>query len=386
MAGSLPARIAKSIQEDYIDGRKVKPDERLPSVRELKDRYMTTNTTICSALTILENQGLVKKVHGKGNFVTEPPEEKQRGVSTTVGLVVPSPTSSPNMVSQLSIGVERAARDYGFQMMMAASNEDYEEERRDVERMRDAGCQGIVMCPMIRLRHQLRKDYLNEEFQDFPIVLMDMAFPEQRRSQVVPDNFRAGYSVTEWLLQQEGHQRIAFVDWKVPEGELMSRSVRDRYRGYLSAFKMARVEPLPEDHWQVCYPGYGTDPLADTQKLLDQWVARKEGERPTAIVALNDNWAVEMINYLMAQGVKVPEEVRIAGFDNCPTLSHYRPSFPTTDPVFETIGETAVQLLMQHINGELEAPVYYMRPVNFLPRVDPTHWKERNACTQALSR
>lgn len=47
----------------------VKPGERLPSEADLADRYKVSTTTLRSALAVLQGEGLVEKIHGKGNFV-----------------------------------------------------------------------------------------------------------------------------------------------------------------------------------------------------------------------------------------------------------------------------------------------------------------------------
>jgi LacI family transcriptional regulator, xylobiose transport system transcriptional regulator len=248
----------------------------------------------------------------------------------------------------------------------ALSREDYEEERRDVARLREAGCAGIVMNPMVRLRDQLRSDYLKREHRNYPIVLLDMAFPEQERSQVVFDNYASGLEMTEWLLQAEGHRRIAFMDWKVPQGELMSRSMRDRYQGYLAALRKAGVAPLAEDRWTVTYPSMGGDPRDDARAHLRKW--RESTDRPTALVTLNDGWAMEMKGQASDLGIAAPQDIRLTGFDNCPMIASMRPGFPTSNPDFEKAGETAVHLLLQHISGALDAPVHYMQPAPFLLR------------------
>lgn len=359
MAGGLPANIAKQILLDYIDNGKVTQGERLPSVRELKQRYMTTNTTICSALTILENQGRVEKIHGKGNYVRDlEPAGPGANAKPFIGAILPHPAGN-SMIAPLSVGIERCAREYGQQLMMAISNEDYNEEHEDVRRLIEAGCRGIVMCPVVRMRHQLRSDYLAREFTDFPIVLMDMAFPEQKRSMVVVDNFRAAYDMTNHLIAR-GHRRIGFLDWRVSQGELMSRSVRDRYAGYIKALKAAGLQPVPEDLWQVTYPKPDQDTRPELIAYLEKW--KKARERATAIIALEDNWALTIIQFAEKLGIRIPKDLVVTGFDNCPNVGLSQPSFPTSNPAFEKMGETAVHILMQHINMEIDAPVHYMMP------------------------
>ncbi|MEW2436723.1 GntR family transcriptional regulator [Streptomyces caniferus] len=71
---SVPSRrhiIADDIRSKISNGR-IKADERLPSEAQLASRYAVSTPTLRSALAVLQNEGLVEKIHGKGNFVRYP--------------------------------------------------------------------------------------------------------------------------------------------------------------------------------------------------------------------------------------------------------------------------------------------------------------------------
>ncbi|MFJ8540606.1 GntR family transcriptional regulator [Streptomyces sp. NPDC093586] len=66
--------IADDIRHQITTGR-IKPGERLPSEAGLADRYKVSTVTLRSALAVLQGEGLVEKIHGKGNFVRRPPRK-----------------------------------------------------------------------------------------------------------------------------------------------------------------------------------------------------------------------------------------------------------------------------------------------------------------------
>ncbi|MET7456885.1 GntR family transcriptional regulator [Streptomyces sp. NPDC005574] len=71
MTGSVPSRhhdIADDLRQQITTGR-IQPGERLPSEADLADRYKVSTLTLRSALAALQGEGLVEKIHGKGNFV-----------------------------------------------------------------------------------------------------------------------------------------------------------------------------------------------------------------------------------------------------------------------------------------------------------------------------
>ncbi|MEV7015559.1 GntR family transcriptional regulator [Streptomyces sp. NPDC093991] len=66
--------IADDLRHQITTGR-FKPGERLPSEAGLADRYKVSTVTLRSALAVLQGEGLVEKIHGKGNFVRRPPRK-----------------------------------------------------------------------------------------------------------------------------------------------------------------------------------------------------------------------------------------------------------------------------------------------------------------------
>ncbi|WP_077801491.1 GntR family transcriptional regulator [Streptomyces sp. JHA26] len=70
----MPSRhhdIADDLRHQITTGR-IEPGERLPSEAGLADRYKVSTVTLRSALAILQGEGLIEKIHGKGNFVRRP--------------------------------------------------------------------------------------------------------------------------------------------------------------------------------------------------------------------------------------------------------------------------------------------------------------------------
>lgn len=73
----MPSRhheIADDLRHEITTGR-IQPGERLPSEAGLADRYNVSTVTLRSALAVLQGEGLVEKIHGKGNFARRPPRK-----------------------------------------------------------------------------------------------------------------------------------------------------------------------------------------------------------------------------------------------------------------------------------------------------------------------
>jgi DNA-binding LacI/PurR family transcriptional regulator len=83
-----------------------------------------------------------------------------------------------------------------------------------------------------------------------------------------------------------------------------------------------------------------------TQALL------ASGRKFDAVLALNDTLALGAIRALAAHGLRIPDDVAVAGFDNIDEASYSSPTLTTVDPDRVNIARTAVDLLVQRMNGD----------------------------------
>src|SRR5262249_13704706 len=127
---------------------------------------------------------------------------------------------------------------------------------------------------------------------------------------------------------------------------------------YLDALRFARRPCRAEDRWGVS--GLGIPPEA-IRVWLTAW--RAQPERPTALIALEDRVAIQIVQQAQELGIRVPEELCITGFDNLAVGRSFSPPFPTTEPDFRRAGEIATRLAIQQMRGERMEPCIYMLPV-----------------------
>lgn len=358
MRRSVSSIVADAILADFVHSGSLKPGDRLPTVRELERLYDASRATIVHALSMLEQQGWIEKRHGSGCYLKQPEPSAATPSRDLIGFVARN--TNTEVILRVYAGIERVARVHNMHVLVASSDESYDFEREQIARLIRAGCRAVVLFPVTRTERQLREDYLKKEFQHFPIVLVDIAYPEQRRSQVVFDNYLLGYEMTEMLLQ-EGHRRIAFMDMEAGEEQLMHYSTRERYRGYLDALHHAGVAAHPEDHWIVRGRLPGEDMFEEVMPFLQEW--KHSEERPTAVIAIEDFCAMRTITAAQLLNIAVPEELTVAGFDNLTIARSFHPPFPTSDPDFRRAGEIAARLAIRQVRGSLTEPVIYMLAV-----------------------
>jgi len=134
-----------------------------------------------------------------------------------------------------------------------------------------------------------------------------------------------------------GHTRIAYVGGT--DGYVHAASRREAWRGALEA---AGVAPGPDLVGDFTGPGGA----AATRALLAL------PDRPTAVVYANDLMAVAGMSVALSQGLTLPDELSVVGFDDVPLAAHVVPALTTVRQDAEAWGSAAAQALLAIASGE----------------------------------
>ncbi len=240
-------------------------------------------------------------------------------------------------------GIEEAAFKAGYTIIVCQSNETY---RREVVYTRL-----LVSHRVAGLLVSLSKETLNFDHfkmlqrRELPMVFFDRVSDEIDVSKVVVDDYQGAFEVVSHLVRS-GYRRIAHLAG--PDNLSICRCRREGYQDALIQngipVEEALIVPVGLDN---------SDGVIGFRKLM----ALKR--HPDAIFAVNDPVATGAFVAIKAQGLKIPQEMALAGFSNTHLTALLDPPLTTVEqPSFE-IGKTAVELLMAQINGT-ESP--------FIPR------------------
>lgn len=185
-------------------------------------------------------------------------------------------------------------------------------------------------------------DIRYEMFRGKPTVVLNSEGAGEVMS-VIPDSALGNRILVDHLLIQ-GHSSIAFLGRRA-----VHSSVR-RLEGYLAALRDAGIEP--EAAWIVDSDGFGFE---DGFKCCERlW---RSAEKPTAVVAFNDYMAMGAIKWLTDHGLRIPEDVSVAGFDGVPLYSQalgYQ--LTTVDQLAYQQGHTAATMLLSEVSGHRVQP------------------------------
>ncbi|MBO0778239.1 MAG: LacI family DNA-binding transcriptional regulator [Ktedonobacteraceae bacterium] len=171
----------------------------------------------------------------------------------------------------------------------------------------------------------------------FPHVLVDHEGIRQGVSvpSIVAENWKGAYDATCYLLQL-GHRRIGFIT-----GAMEMGCAQDRLAGYRAALLKHSIPVIPE----LIREGNFLQPrgYSSAKELLSL------AEPPTAIFASNDISAFGVMEAVRDQGLQIPRDIAIVGFDDIPQATHVHPPLTTVRQPLEEMGRRAAGLLLHYI-------------------------------------
>jgi len=171
---------------------------------------------------------------------------------------------------------------------------------------------------------------------------------------VAPDNAGGIRAVVDHLIWH-GHRRIGFV------GHLARRDIAERHHAYRQALLAHGITPRPA--WLLA--------ATDATEAGGRDAARrlvKAGLPTTAVVVATDRNAVGLVEALRSHGVRVPEQLAVAGFDNTEAGARLTPPLTTVEPRFDLVGELAVRLLLTRLRGGRVRAVRHRTPTLLVVR------------------
>jgi DNA-binding LacI/PurR family transcriptional regulator len=184
------------------------------------------------------------------------------------------------------------------------------------------------------------------EKSSIPTAMIGCELKTDSISSIIVDNEVGGHVALEHL-HSLGHRKIAFI-----RGPKAITDSSPRWRGIRNFAKECDLEL---DNRLIVDMPESRDPLASVElgyKLTEDLIRQK---RPfTAIVAFDDMSAFGAIRALNKAGIRVPDQCSVIGFDDVSTAAIYTPSLTTVRQPMETMGNSAVGIVVDGINAVLE--------------------------------
>jgi len=258
------------------------------------------------------------------------------GKTRTIGVIVP--TLNSNFMSAVLAGMETAAANEKYNLIVSQSMESFEKQKVCVHAMMDRQVDGLLISlasdsPDI--------EHLRTLFANTPVVFFDRAENTDDYTNILIDNFKSARKLTQHLIEQ-GCTRLMHIG-----GNKMRKVYADRLEGFKQALKDNNL-PYNPDWMMDC-------DLSENAGIKAAEFILNMKDKPDGVIVANDHCAVHCMLYLQKKGIKIPQDIAFAGFNNDAVCKVVQPNLTTVDYPGHTLGETTIQMLLKHISGGILA-------------------------------
>jgi LacI family transcriptional regulator len=266
----------------------------------------------------------------------------RRQRTQTIGIIVPRLDSS--FMSACLAGMEEVANQEGYNVIISQSFEQVEKEAKNAKTMFDSRVDGIIVSLAANTREINHfKPFLDK---GIPVVFFDRVPPYSENVTFVIDNFEAARMVTNHLVEQ-GCTYLAHITL-----EQKASVYVEREKGFFAA--------ISENVGVGQLVLRGTDLSIETGIEMANRLIR-QNHLPEGVFVANDLAAVGLIIGLQNFGIKIPEQIAVAGFNNDPISRVVKPNLSTVDYPGREAGRQTARCLIDHLEGRgsivMAAPV-----------------------------
>lgn len=253
--------------------------------------------------------------------------------TNTIGIIIPQISSKA--VSKVVEGITLECNKQNYDLILANTELDINKELNYLKVLQTKQLDGIIFMAI-----EITKTHVEIiKKVKIPIVIIGQIIEEC--SCVIHDDYTATKDITK-LIINNNHKIIGFIS--VKKEDIAVRYMR--FKGYKDAIEESQLE-LKE--MLVEYGDFSIESGRESMKRI--WESTLINEKPTAIIAVNDNMAFGAMSYLQDIGIKVPEECSIIGMGNSRFTQYINPKLSTVEYFHKIAGKKAVIDLFNKIEN-----------------------------------
>ena len=256
---------------------------------------------------------------------------------TTNAIGVLLPDLYGEFFSEIIRGIDHAAQRHGYHIIVSSSHDSKTEIVAALRSMRGRVDGMIIMSPDLEAQRTLQKLQ-----GTFPVVMLNGGAGSKSFNTITIENHEGACDMVRHLVSR-GHRRIAMIG-----GPARNYDAAERLRGYQSALDEGGIAYDPALVIQGDFSELSGHHAAEALVVIDP--------RPTAIFAANDSMAIGALSALREHGLRVPEDIAVAGFDDIPMARYMSPPLSTVHVDISELGERATTLFLSLLEKGNHAP------------------------------
>jgi len=250
-----------------------------------------------------------------------------------IGVIVPDIVT--HFYSSIISGIEEVAKERGYYIVIASSNESVKKETESVENLLKTRVEGFIVC--LSQETQTFDHFERLIANEIPLVFFDRVAEPLQAPTVIVDGVEAAKMVTRHFYEN-GRRRIAYISG--PEHLNISKN---RKEGYLTGLKECGLE-FRQELLVTCNLSFGEATLA-TRKLLET------AEIPDAIFGINDTVAFAAMKEIKKHALKIPDDIALVGFTDEFHSTVVDPTLTSVTHPTRQMGQEAARLFFKCIEN-----------------------------------
>lgn len=232
--------------------------------------------------------------------------------------------------AHLAKGVEAVARKHDYKLLVCSGGHDAQKEKTGLDFLINQGCEAMVVHAS-----QLSDAELIRYSAHFPaLIVLNRYIAEFSHRCVWFENYQAALTATQYLLDK-GHRIIACVTSDIPIADR-----QERLNGYIDA--MNRQGITPEKEWIISAPFTERGGEQAGYQLLNSQVPF------SAVFTFNDVMAAGILRILHQEGISLPRQMSVMGFDDVALARYLYPALTTMHYPVESMARRAALLAIRY--------------------------------------
>jgi GntR family transcriptional regulator of arabinose operon len=328
----------RDIKASIVNGE-LHPDDRLKAEAEYMRTYSVSSITVRKAMDSLAQEGYLRRVKGKGSFVSD---KWQSGYSKRIAVIMPFVGQPDISLLKIQLGIQKYLNLIGYSLIVDWYDSTSNSEKSTIDKAVNQHVEGILYYSMDPTANRALFDDL--ERKNIPFVCIDRYDIFRRCNYVGSNNYSGGALAARHLLDM-GHKKLRYLS-----RNFFLSSERERYDGFCSVLCREDTD-------------FGLGHVLQENDFGSLAGEIRRGQ-VTGIFCANDFSAMELIEGLKEQDIHVPRDLSVIGFDKWAGLDHTALNLTTIRQDFYAIGMTAAKLLFELIGSQdIAVPVHILTSV-----------------------
>lgn len=256
----------------------------------------------------------------------------------TLGLVISDSTFS--LFATMIDGIEKTAHEMGYNIILCNAHSSTEKEKDAVRTLVNKRIDGLLLAASL-LTSKKDKEFLDSF--EIPYLFLVRKCDYEEGNYVINDNFEGAFQMIDYLLKT-GSKKIHFIN--------ISNTIttyRERLQGYREALKANHIN-YDENIVYNVKPSYD-----EGYHAMSSLFAKEGKENIHTVFCGCDIIAVGVMECILEEGFRIPEDIRVASYDDIEFAAHLRVPLTTVRQPTYKIGELGAEKLIEKIISDSDS-------------------------------